>query len=149
MSSLAVNPRAKFDFDLLEIIEGGLKLSGAEVKSARAGHVSLKGAFLTIQNGELFLKNAHIGKYAPAGKTQDNYDTRRDRKVLVRGRQLKSLAGKKEAQGLTIVPIRVYTKGNLIKVEFAVARGKKQFDKRATIKKRELDREARAQMKNS
>ena len=147
MPTLAINPRAKFDFEILETIEGGLKLSGAEVKSARAGHVSLKGSFLSVQNGELFLKNTHIGKYAPAGRLQDNYDTRRDRKVLVHGRQLKNLTGKKETQGLTLVPIRVYTKGNLIKVEFAVARGKKKFDKREVIKKRDLDRQARTEMK--
>lgn len=146
MSTLALNPRAKFDYDLLENFEGGIMLSGAEVKATRAGHVSLKGAFITVQNRQLYLKNAHIGKYAPAG-AQESYNTRRDRKILVHKAQLKYLTGKNEADGLTIVPIRVYTKANLIKVEFALARGKKKFDKRETIKRRELDRQSRAEMK--
>jgi SsrA-binding protein len=148
MPTLATNPRAAFDYDLLEKYEGGLMLTGAEVRSIRLGHVTLKGAFMTLQHSELYLKHAHISPYAPAG-TKPGYDPKRDRKVLVHNRQLKEIIGKHEADGLTIVPISLYTKANLIKVSFAIARGKKKFEKRETIRRRELDREARAEMKRA
>ncbi len=106
----------------------------------------MKGAFLSIVKNELWVKNLYIGKYAPAG-SQDGYREKRDRKVLVHRREIKTLLGKKKAQGLTIVPIRVYMKGNLVKLEFAVARGKRKYEKRADIKKRDLDRHSREEMK--
>lgn len=146
MSTLAVNKRAKFDYELLETIEAGLILTGAEVKSVKAGHVQLKGAFLDIKEGELWLKNAHISKYGPAG-AQEDYKPDQDRKALVHKRQLKRLIGKKKAEGLTLVPVRLYTKGNLVKLEFAIGRGKKTHEKRDTIKKRDVDRQIRQKMK--
>ena len=94
------------------------------------------------------MKNMHIGKYAPAGKQEDYLPTR-DRKILVRRQELKQLIGKKEAQGLTIVPIRVYTKGDLIKIEFSAARGKKKHEKREAIKKREVERKIKEEMKKT
>ncbi|MFH1631702.1 MAG: SsrA-binding protein SmpB [bacterium] len=148
MPTLATNKKARFDYDLLEKYEGGLRLSGAEVKAARKGSVHMRGAFMTVENDELWLKNMHIGKYAPAG-AQVDYNPTHDRKVLVRRREIKRLLGKKQAEGLTIVPIRVYTKGTLIKVEFAVARGKKKHEKRDAIKTRDLDRQAREEMKKT
>jgi SsrA-binding protein len=146
MPVLATNKKARHDFELLEELEGGLKLSGAEVKSVRRGDVSLAGSFLTVQRGELYLKNAHIGHYAPAGPNQE-VDTRRDRKVLVHARELKRLRAKNETERLTIVPISLYTARGFVKLGFALAKGKKQHEKRETIKKRDADREIRARLK--
>jgi SsrA-binding protein len=146
MQALATNKKAYHDFETLDEFEGGLKLTGPEVKSVRAGNVSLTGAFLTLQRGELFLKNAHIGHYAPAGKNQPE-DTRHDRKVLVHKRELTRLRAKHEAERLTIVPISLYTSRGFVKLGFALARGKKKHEKRETLKKRDLDREIRARLK--
>ncbi len=146
MPVIAVNKKAKLDYEFLQKFEGGLMLNGAEVKAAKAGNMKLIGAFMTLKAGELYLKNAYIGKYAPAGR-QENYNQMRDRKVLVHGKELQIIAGKKQTLGLTIVPIRVYTKGDLIKIEFAIARGKKKYEKRETIKKRDIDRRIKEEMK--
>lgn len=146
MTTLAINKKAKFDYELLDKHEAGLVLTGAEVKSAKAGHVQLKGAFLDIKNNELWLKNSFISKYGPAGK-QEEYDHGRNRKLLVHKRELKRLIGKKQTDGLTLVPLRLYTKGDLIKLEFAVARGKKKYEKRELIKKRDVDRQIKERMK--
>lgn len=142
MADLAFNKRAAFDYDLLEKLEGGLKLTGPEVKSAKAGHVQFKGAFLHVQKGELWLKNLHISKYVPAGE-QPLYNPTRDRKVLVHKRDIARLTGKTHADGLTLVPISVYLRRNLVKLSFALARGKKLYEKKDAIKKRDLDREVR------
>ena len=146
MPPLATNKKAYHDFEILDEFEGGLKLTGPEVKSVRAGNTSLTGAFLTLQGGELYLKNAHIGHYAPAGKEQP-IDTRHDRKVLVHKRELHRLRAKHEAERLTIVPISLYTSRGFVKLGFALARGKKKHEKRETLKQRDLDREIRTRMK--
>ncbi len=146
MSTLATNKKAYHDFELIEEFEGGLKLIGPEVKSIKAGNVSLQGAFLTFQRGELFLKNAHVGPYQPAGANNPD-DPRRDRKVLVRKRELNKLRAKYQEERLTIVPISLYTAHGLVKLGFALARGKKKHEKRETIKKREVERELRARLK--
>lgn len=145
MPSLATNKKAGFDYDLHEEYEAGLVLQGWEVKSAKSGHVQLKGAFLHIQNDELWLKNAFISPYGPAGSAEVKSD--RDRKVLVHKRELKRLMVKKQTDGMTLVPLRIYTKGNLVKLVFAVARGKKKYEKRDAIKKRDVDRQIRQDMK--
>ena len=146
MPTLATNKKAHHDFELMEEFEGGLKLTGAEVKAVRAGNVSLTGSFLTLQRGELYLKNAHIGHYAPAGPNQPE-DTRHDRKVLVHKRELQRLRAKHEAERLTIVPISLYSSRGFVKLGFALAKGKKKHEKRETLKQRDLDREVRARMK--
>jgi SsrA-binding protein len=146
MPTLATNKKASHDYEFLEKFEGGLKLTGAEVKSVKVGHIQLQGAFLHIHNRELWLKGATISKYAPAGP-QPGYDPIRDRKVLVHRRELNRLIGKTQEQGLTLVPISVYAKAALVKLEFALARGKKQYEKREAIKKRDVERELRSRMK--
>lgn len=146
MAALAVNKRARFDYDLLETLEGGLVLTGPEVKSIKGGRLQLKGAFLHVTGGELWLKNAHVAKYRPAGE-QPDYDPARPRKVLIHKKELKRLMGKVQSSGLTLVPISVYTRGDLLKLEFALARGKKQFEKRDAIKKRDVDRQIRQHLK--
>ena len=148
MATLATNKRARFDYDLLETTEGGLMLTGSEVKAAKLGHIDMKGSYLSIRNGELWIRNMHIGKYGPAG-AQEHYNPTRDRKVLVHKKEIRSLIGKHEAQGLTIVPIRVYTKNGLVKLAFALARGKKKYEKRETIKKRDTERQMREEMKKT
>jgi len=147
MSNLAVNKRARTDYEFLEVFEGGLRLTGAEVKATKAGNLNMRGSFISLDRGGLWLKNMHIGKYAPAGK-QETYDPTQNRKVLVHRRELKRLIGKTHEKGLTIVPIRVYTKGALVKLEFALARGKAKHEKRAKIKERDLEREMNRQAKN-
>ncbi|WKZ29619.1 MAG: SsrA-binding protein SmpB [Patescibacteria group bacterium] len=143
---LATNDKARYDYEFLEKIEAGLVLSGQEVKSAKTGHLKLKGAHVTFHRGEAMLTGAHIARYPKAGPLPD-YDPERSRKLLLHKKEVNRLRGKREEDGLTIVPIRAYIKGGRIKVELAVARGKKQFEKREAIKKRDLEREARGRMK--
>lgn len=137
---LAKNPRAKFDYQIRDTIEAGLVLLGHEVKSARSGNISLKGAYASLAKNELWLLNAHIGAYQKAGHLKD-YDPTRSRKLLIRKSELKKLIGTLQSQGLTLVPISVYTKGRRLKVELGLARGKKKYEKRETIKKRAVDKE--------
>lgn len=146
MSILARHPRALFDYDILEHIEAGIELSGAEVKAARAGHVSLKGAYAAIRGGQAYLLGAHISPYAPAG-TRAGYDPTRTRTLLLKKSELRRLSGKIESGGLTLIPLSVYTKAGLIKVELGLARGKKKYEKRAAIRKRETERERRVALK--
>ena len=146
MPMLAINKKARFDYEILETLQGGLVLTGAEVKSIKAGHVQLKGAFLHVRGFELWLKNAFVSPYKPAGE-QIGYDPSRDRKVLVRRSELSKLVGKAQAQGLTLVPLSIFTKGDLVKLEFAVARGKRKFEKREAIKKRDAQKQIRERMK--
>ncbi len=147
MKTLAVNKRASFDYELIDKYEAGLVLSGQEVKSVKTGHISLKGSFVTIKNSELFLTNANIPFYKFAGNSQ-GYDPTQARKLLLKKSEINRLLGKSKTQGLTLVPIRVYTKKRLIKLEFAVGRGKKKFDKRESIKRKESVRKLRRVMKN-
>jgi SsrA-binding protein len=146
MPELAYNKKAKFDYQILEPFEAGLMLTGQEVKSVRAGRMSLLGAYVTIARGAAWLINANIQKYPQAGP-QPEYDPDRTRKLLLHRREIQKLAGKLEQKGLTLVPISVYTKGSKIKLEFGLARGKKQFEKKETIKRRDVDREIRRSLK--
>ncbi len=146
MSVYAVNKKAKFDYEILETMEAGLVLTGQEVKSVRTGNISLKGGYVTFQGEKAYLTNLHIPKYKFAGNVA-NYNSERSRQLLLNRKQLRYLRGKSQEKGLTIVPISVYNKGRRIKVEIAVARGKKKYDKRRAIKKRELDREQRRALK--
>ena len=136
MKTFAFNKRANYDYEILEKIEGGLVLKGYEVKSVKAGHISLKGAFVTVKDNEAFLTNSNISAYQPLNMP-DSYDPERSRKVLIRRSQLKSLIGKVKQKGLTLVPIRIYSKHGLVKLEFGVGKGKRKIDKREDIKKRE------------
>ncbi len=131
-----MNKKAGFDYDFIEKFEAGLVLKGYEVKSVKAGHASLKGAFVTFRKTELYLTNAHINPYQQAGN-QEKYDPTTPRKLLVKKSELKRLIGKARTEGLTLVPISMYNKKGLIKLSFALAKGKKKHDKRRTIKDRE------------
>lgn len=146
MSVIAINKRANFDYEISERFEAGIVLTGQEVKSIKTGHISLASAFVTLKGSEAWLTNAHVPPYKMAGQII-NYDPTRPRKLLLRKEELASLYGKIKQKGLTLVPIRVYTKGNKIKLEFGIGRGKKKYEKRETIKKREIDKKIRETMK--
>lgn len=154
MPVLAVNKRANFDYDIQETYEAGLVLLGHEVKSVKTGHVSLKGSFVTFKKTknknlpEAYLTNAHIPLYKFAGAVK-NYEPTRSRKLLLKKKEIAYLLGKKDEQGLTLVPIKIYTKRSFIKLEFGVGKGRKKYDKREVIKKRELDRNIRTLTKSS
>ena len=148
MPRLSNNKRARFDYDILDVLEAGIVLTGQEVKSAKTGHAKLQGAFIQIRRGEAWLKNAFIAPYTHAANL-DSYDPYQNRKLLLRKREIEKLKKKMDVEHLTIVPISLYTKAGKIKLEIGLARGKKQYEKRASIKKRELDRESRTRQYRS
>jgi SsrA-binding protein len=147
MKNVAVNKTVSHDYLILETFEAGLALVGSEVKSVRAGRVSLKESYAEVRNGEVFLLKCHISPYEAANIF--NHDPLRDRKLLLHRREIKRLAGKTQERGLTMVPTKVLIndKGR-IKLELALVRGKREHEKRETIKKRDADREIRAALKN-
>jgi SsrA-binding protein len=147
MSELAYNRRANFDYDISDRYEAGLVLRGFEVKSVKTGHISLKGSFVTIRGEELFLTNANIPLYKHAGAIA-NYNPTRPRKLLLKRKEIAHLIGKSRVEGLTLVPIRVYTKRGLLKLEFGIGKGRKKVDKRQVIKKRESDRKISKALKD-
>ena len=125
MTKLAFNRQAKRDYEILETFEAGLVLTGAETKAAKTGQLNLKGSYIRInQNQEVMLVDSHIGLYKKA--KIPNYNPKRDRKLLLHKKEIKSLIGKLKQKGLTLVPLNVYTKRGLIKLSFSVARGKKK-----------------------
>jgi SsrA-binding protein len=142
MTTLTYNRRARHDYDILEKFEAGLVLTGAEVKSAKAGRVQLQGAYVLPKGTELWLTGAQIAAYAPAGQAAA-YDPARDRKLLLSHRELAYLFGKLSEQGLTLVPLSVYTSHRFVKVELGLARGKTRYDKRVSIRQRETQKEVR------
>ena len=142
MLSLAQNKSARFDYDILETYEAGLVLSGAETKAVKNGQINLKASFVTFHGGAALLTNAHISPY-PFAK-QIDYDPTHSRPLLLHKKEVYYLKEKSLEAGLTIVPLSVYTKNRYIKVEIAVAKGRKQYDKREAIKKRDAKREIEA-----
>ncbi|NTU66953.1 MAG: SsrA-binding protein SmpB [Candidatus Moranbacteria bacterium] len=148
MSVLAINKRAGFDYFITDKYEAGLVLTGQEVKSVKLGHLSLKESFVTVKGNELFLTNTHISPYKHAGNLL-GYNPTRPRKLLVKKSEIRHLTGKIKEKGLTLVPIRVYTKGRLVKLEFGIGKGKKQFDKREDTAKKEARRSMERALKNS
>lgn len=136
---LATNRSARREFHLSDRFEAGIVLTGTEVKSARQGGMTLKDAYAKVSGGEVVLYNAHISPYAQGNR--ENVDPERPRKLLLNAREIRKLARATETTGLTIVPLRVYLRNGWIKVEIAVARGKKLHDKRETTRKREIERE--------
>lgn len=146
MTSLIGNKKARFDYEILEKFEAGLELKGHEVKSLRNKQGSILGARAIIRGGEAYVVGMEIPAYQPAN-TPASYDPQRTRKLLLSKKEINYLAGKAEQRGLTIVPIRVYTKGRYIKIEVALVRGKKKFDKRERIKERETKRKIERTLK--
>jgi len=140
MKVLAENRQAKFDYEILETIEAGIELLGFEVKAAKAGKINLTGSHARVKGNEVWLINATIQPYQPKNTPKD-YDPERTRRLLVTKKEIKNLTGKTAEAGLTLVPMRAYIKGRLVKLELGLGRHKKKTDKREVIKKREADRE--------
>ncbi len=141
------NRKARFDYEILEKYEAGIELLGMEVKSVRASRMSLEGAFVIVRGREVFLINSNIPPYQ-VNNTPKDYDSLRNKKLLLTKKEINTLAGSEKNKSLTIVPISVYNKGRKIKIEIALAKGKKKHDKRETIKKRDTDREIRREIKD-
>ena len=146
--SLVQNKKAHFNYEILERYDAGIELFGPEVKALRDSHGSLEGAHVIVRGGEAYLIGMTIPPYQP-GNTPKDYDPMRNRRLLLTKEQLAELAAKESAKGLTIVPISVYNKGRNLKVELAVVRGKKAYDKREVIKKREASRDVLRDIKGS
>jgi len=146
MSTLIKNKKATFNYEILEKFDAGIELFGFEVKSIKNKQGNLEGSHITVRGGEVFLLNVNIPPYQPAN-TPDNYDPERNRRLLLTKKEIKKLMELEAKRGLTIVPISMYTKGNKIKVKIAVVRGKKKFDKREDIKKKDTKRDLDREMK--
>ncbi len=133
------NKKAFFDYEIKEHMEAGINLTGAEVKAVRLGHADLTGSHVRIVGSEAYLLNAQIFPYTYA--RPEGYDERRSRKLLLHKNEIIALKAKAEGQNLTIVPISLYTTHNLVKLEIALGKGKKKYEKKQSIKKKDLDRE--------
>lgn len=142
---IAQNKKAHFEYFLEELFEAGISLSGTEVKSLRQGKCSLKESFVRIENGEAFLYNMHISPYEQGNIF--NKDPLRTRKLLLHKSEIRRLIGKVKTDGYTVVPIKIYFKGNYAKVQIALAKGKKLYDKRQDIAKKDQRREAEKNFK--
>lgn len=136
---LATNRKAYHDYHIEETHEAGVVLTGTEIKSVRAGSVNLRDSYAQVRNGEMWLMNVHIAPYEPASR--QNVDPYRDRKMLMHRKEILRLFGRVQEKGLTLIPLRMYLKKNKAKVEIGLARGKKQYDKREAIAKRDSARE--------
>jgi SsrA-binding protein len=147
MKILAKNKKAYFDYEILKTFEAGLVLKGYETKAVKGGKLSLNGAFVAFAGDKPTIINMNISKYPQAGVLPD-YDPTQTRELLLHKNEISYLKGKSQEKGLTIVPLMVYTNNRFIKVEIGVGRGKKNYDKREVIKKRDLDREVKRTLKN-
>ena len=142
---VATNREAYHNFHIMETVECCIALTGTEVKSVREGRCNLKDSYGQIRQGEAWLLNAHISPYSHGNR--ENHEPTRTRKLLLHKKEIDKLQGKAQEKGLTLVPTKMYLKNGRVKIELAVAKGKKLYDKRETEKRREADREARAVMK--
>jgi SsrA-binding protein len=145
--TITVNRKATHDYHILKTVEAGLSLLGSEIKSIRDGHVSIREAYIRPQGDELWLVGAHVAHYAPASRT--NHDPTRSRKLLLHRREIRELLRELQASGTTIVPLRLYLKGGKAKLEIALGRGKKSYDKREAIAKRDAERAMQRALRRS
>ncbi|MFQ6049590.1 MAG: SsrA-binding protein SmpB [Candidatus Paceibacterales bacterium] len=146
MKLIIKNKKAYFNYEILEKFEAGISLIGQEVKSIKAGRINLAGAYVVLKDEEVFLIGANVPPYQPKNAPPD-YNPERSRKLLLRKSEIKHLIGKAKQKGLTLIPLRVYTKRGKIKLEIATAKGKRKVDKRELIRKREAEREIRRTLK--
>lgn len=143
---LSENRRARFDYDIIDTYEAGIELKGFEVKSVTSGRGNLTGAYAIVRGGEVWLLNMEIPPYQPANMPSD-YDSTRTRRLLLKKEEIKVLIGKIKERGLTLIPLKLYSKNRRIKIALGLGKAKKKYDKRETIKKRETEREIRRQLK--
>ena len=148
MPSLATNKDVRFSYHILEEFEAGIVLLGPEVKAAKRGDINMQGSYATLRTDGLWLIHCHIGPYKPAAGLNPA-DPRHERKLLLKKVELDSLVGKLKSEGLTLLPLSFYTRVGLVKVGLGLGRGKKKYDKRQAIKKRESDRKIRNILKRS
>lgn len=146
MKIITENKRIFFDYEVIEKYEAGIELLGLEVKSAKLGEISLKSSFVIIKDSQAWLLNAKISPYQPKNIPKD-YNLSRKRKLLLKKKEIKELIGKSRQKGLTIVPLRVYTKKGKIKVEIGLARARKKIEKKEKIKERDIEREMEREVK--
>ncbi len=139
--AIAVNRRARRDYDVLETIEAGLVLTGSEIKSIRSGHVNITQAYAQERDGEMWLINAHIAEYHGAGGKFGNHEPLQDRKLLLRKKQIRHLVRELTGQRMTVVPLRLFIRNHFAKVELGLMRGRRQYDKRAHDARRDATRE--------
>ena len=137
--TVTLNRKAAHDYHILRTLEAGLSLLGTEIKSVRSGHVSIREAYVRPQDGQMWLVGAHIAQYPPAGRA--NHDPTRTRRLLLHRREIGELEREVQSSGTTLVPLRLYLKDGMAKLEIALARGKKRYDKREAIAKREMERQ--------
>jgi len=140
--ALSENKRAYFDYDILDKYEAGIELLGFEVKSIKNHRINLSGSYVVIKNNQAWLINADIPPYQPKN-TPENYDSKRTRRLLLRRQEINALTGKTKEKGLTLVPLKAYTKNRKIKIEIGLGRIRKKTDKREVIKKRNAEKEMR------
>ena len=143
---ISQNRKARHDYEIQETFEAGLVLTGPEVKSLRLGRANLKDGYARLQNGEVFLHEIHISPYENSPLHEQ--DPTRTRKLLLHRQEIKKLTGKIVEKGLTLVPLRIYFRKGKVKVELAVAKGKKLYDKREAIRKKDMERESERQIRN-
>jgi len=143
--TITFNRKVQHDYLILRTLEAGLSLLGTEIKSIRDGRVSIREAYVRPEEGEMWLVGAHVAHYAPAAST--NHDPTRKRRLLLHKRQIAEMARAVEAEGVTLVPLRLYLKAGRAKLEIALARGKKRYDKRAAIAKRDAERQMQRAMR--
>lgn len=146
MKVIIENREARFEYFIEDTYEAGISLDGGEVKSIKAGNVNLKDAYCSIYNAELFVKGMHIAVYDKVG-SYNVRDSRRERRLLLHKSEINRLIGKVNEKGFTLVPLKVYLKGSLIKVEVGLCKGKHTYDKKQTIKEKDIDRETQRQLK--
>ena len=144
--TVSLNRKARHDYHILRTLEAGLSLVGSEIKSIRDGKVSIREAYVRPKGRELWLVGAHIAQYPPAAG--QNHEPTRDRKLLLHRKQIRQLAFDVEAQGVTLVPLRLYLKDGKAKLEIALAKGKKQYDKRQDLAKRDAERAMQRAMRH-
>ncbi len=144
--TIATNKKAWRDYFIVSKLEAGIVLLGTEVKSARDGKVNLKDSYAQLRDGEVFLKGTHIGPYSPANRF--NHEPERERKLLLNRHEIKKLSGKLLEKGMTLIPLQFYLKDGKIKVELGLATGKRAYDKRAAIAKRDYERDKEREWKN-
>jgi len=149
MPTIARNKQIGHNFKILEEFEAGLALTGAEVKSIKTGHISLKGSFISIKDGQPYIKKLYIPIYSKASlQSTQNYNADADRRLLLTKKEIVYLSSKTNEKGLTIMPISVYTTRRLIKVKVALVKGKKKFDKREDIKRKDINRNILQKLKS-
>lgn len=144
---IATNRKANYEYFIISTFEAGIVLEGCEVKSIRLGHTNLQDAYISFdKHNECYVKNMHIGQYKDA--TIDKIDEKRTRKLLLNKHEIKKIMGKVQEKGFTCIPLKLYLKDNLIKLEIAIAKGKHTYDKKATLAERDIKRETQRQLKN-